>query len=58
VGEALQIHQALSARGVPVELVIFADEGHGAQKRENQVLMLGRTIEFFRKHLASPAAAR
>jgi protease II len=58
VGEATQIHDALEARGVPVELVIFADEGHGAQKRENQALMLGRTLEFFRKHLvAAPGAA-
>ncbi len=58
VGEAVQIHDALAARGVPVELVLFADEGHGAQKRENQVLMLGRSIEFFRKHLIqAPAAA-
>jgi dipeptidyl aminopeptidase/acylaminoacyl peptidase len=58
VGEAIQIHEALTARGVPVELVIFADEGHGAQKRENQVLMLGKTIEFFRKHLGPAPAAR
>lgn len=57
VGEAVQIHEALTARGVPVELVIFADEGHGAQKRENQVLMIGRTIEFFRRHLAPGGAA-
>ncbi|MBK9519640.1 MAG: S9 family peptidase [Anaeromyxobacter sp.] len=56
VGEAVQIHDALAARGVPVELVIFADEGHGAQKRENQVLMIGRTIEFFRRHLAPGGA--
>jgi dipeptidyl aminopeptidase/acylaminoacyl peptidase len=58
VGEAVQIHDVLAARGVPVELVIFADEGHGAQKRENQVLMLGKTIEFFRKHLGPAPAAR
>jgi dipeptidyl aminopeptidase/acylaminoacyl peptidase len=58
VGEAVQIHDALAARAVPVELVLFADEGHGAQKRENQVLMIGRSIEFFRKHLVqAPASA-
>ena len=30
-----------------------ADEGHGAQKRENRVLMMGRAIGFFRKHLGA-----
>jgi dipeptidyl aminopeptidase/acylaminoacyl peptidase len=50
-GEAIQIHDAVAARGVPVELVIFPDEGHGAQKRENVVQTLGREIEFFSKQL-------
>jgi dipeptidyl aminopeptidase/acylaminoacyl peptidase len=31
--------------------MIFPDEGHGAQKRENRVLMLGHAIAFFREHL-------
>jgi dipeptidyl aminopeptidase/acylaminoacyl peptidase len=52
-GEAVQIHDALEAKGVPCELTIFPDEGHGAQKRENRVLMLGHAIAFFRKHLGS-----
>ena len=50
-GEAVQIHDALAARGVPVELLIFADEGHGAQKRENVVQTRGRQIEFFSRQL-------
>jgi dipeptidyl aminopeptidase/acylaminoacyl peptidase len=50
-GEAIQIHDALEKRGVPCELAIFPDEGHGAQKRENRVLMLGHAIEFFREKL-------
>jgi dipeptidyl aminopeptidase/acylaminoacyl peptidase len=57
VGEALQIHDALTARGVPVELLIFPDEGHGAQKRENVVQTLGRQLEFFRRTLQAPAPA-
>ena len=58
VGEAMQIHDALAARDVPAELLIFADEGHGAQKRENVVQTLGRQLEFFEKWLkpAPPAA--
>jgi dipeptidyl aminopeptidase/acylaminoacyl peptidase len=50
-GEAIQIHDALQRKGVPCDLTIFPDEGHGAQKRENRVLMLGHAIEFFREAL-------
>jgi dipeptidyl aminopeptidase/acylaminoacyl peptidase len=50
-GEAVQIHDALERRGVACNLMIFPDEGHGAQKRENRVLMLGGAIEFFEKQL-------
>jgi dipeptidyl aminopeptidase/acylaminoacyl peptidase len=53
-GEAVQIHDALEAKGVPCELTIFPDEGHGAQKRENRVLMLGHAIAFLQKHLQGP----
>lgn len=51
VGEAVQIHQALTDRGIPSGLILFADEGHGASKRSNQVLSIGHTIAFFEKHL-------
>jgi dipeptidyl aminopeptidase/acylaminoacyl peptidase len=52
-GEAVQIHDALDKKGVPCELTIFPDEGHGAQKRENRVLMLGHAIEFLQKQLVT-----
>jgi dipeptidyl aminopeptidase/acylaminoacyl peptidase len=52
-GEAIQIHDALERKSVPCDLMIFPDEGHGAQKRENRVLMIGHSIEFFRRHLAA-----
>lgn len=51
VGEALQFHEALQKKGVPSELMIFADEGHGFRKRPNQVLAMGHTIRFFQTHL-------
>jgi dipeptidyl aminopeptidase/acylaminoacyl peptidase len=51
VGEALQIHGALQARGLASELILFADEGHGAQKRDNIALQLGHMVRFFQKHL-------
>jgi dipeptidyl aminopeptidase/acylaminoacyl peptidase len=53
VGEAIQFHDTLAARGQDVPLVIFPDEGHGAQKRPNQVLLYGHTLRFFAKHLGA-----
>lgn len=51
VGEALQIHEIMNRKKIPSSLIIFADEGHGSAKKENQVLEIGHTIEFFKKHL-------
>ncbi|MFO0552953.1 MAG: prolyl oligopeptidase family serine peptidase [Polyangiaceae bacterium] len=51
VGEALQFYDALKAKGVPTELIVFPDEGHGFQKRSNQVLALGHTLRFFKENL-------
>ena len=45
------MHDALERRGVACSLMIFPDEGHGAQKRENRVLMLGNAIAFLQQHL-------
>ncbi len=53
-GEAVQLHDALAKRGVPCDSTIFPDEGHGAQKRENRVLMLGHAIAFLQEHLKRP----
>jgi dipeptidyl aminopeptidase/acylaminoacyl peptidase len=57
VGEALQMYEATSKRGVPTGLIIFPDEGHGAQRRENRVLQTGHTIQWFDKHLKGEATA-
>jgi dipeptidyl aminopeptidase/acylaminoacyl peptidase len=51
VGEAVQLHDALERRGNTTKLIIFPDEGHGAQKRENRVLQIGHTLDFFERHL-------
>ena len=51
VGEAIQMHDALEKRGVPTKLMVFADEGHGTQKRENKVMEIGHTLSFFERHL-------
>ncbi len=51
VGEAVQIQQILEKKNIPSQLIVFADEGHGSSKKENQILEIGNTIEFFKKHL-------
>lgn len=51
VGEAVQMYQAAQKKGVPSDLIIFADEGHGAQKRENQVASIGHTLRYFEQYL-------
>lgn len=51
VGEAVQIQETLQKKKIVSELIIFADEGHGSSKKDNQVLEIGHTIEFFKKHL-------
>ncbi len=49
-GEALQMYEAASRHG-QAELILFADEGHGASKRENRVFEIGHTLRFFEKYL-------
>ncbi|GAB3249554.1 S9 family peptidase [Chitinimonas naiadis] len=51
VGEAIQMYDAAQKKGIPSDLIIFADEGHGAQKRENQVATIGHTLRFFERYL-------
>lgn len=57
VGEAIQMYEAASKKGIPTGLIIFADEGHGAQKRDNRVLQTGHTILWFDKHLKGSGTA-
>ena len=58
VGEAIQMYEATAKRGVKTGLVIFPDEGHGAQKRENRVLQTGHTILWFDTYLKGTGAAK
>jgi dipeptidyl aminopeptidase/acylaminoacyl peptidase len=51
VGEAIQIYEAMSDKGLDGELIVFADEGHGVRKRKNRAIYFGHTMEFFKKHL-------
>ena len=51
VGEAIQIQEALQKKNIPSQLIIFPDEGHGSQKKENQALERGHTLQFLINHL-------
>ncbi|KFN49495.1 S9 family peptidase [Arenimonas composti] len=51
VVEAEQIVASLQARGVPVQYLLFPDEGHGWRKRENRVRSTVEMVRFFRTHL-------
>lgn len=51
VSEALQMKAALDGRRAPAQLILFPDEGHGSQKRDNRVQEVGHTLQFFNEHL-------
>jgi len=53
VVEAEQIVESLKGRGVPVEYVLFPDEGHGWRKTVNRVKSTAALVSFFRTHLAA-----
>jgi dipeptidyl aminopeptidase/acylaminoacyl peptidase len=49
--ESDEIVEAARAQGVPVEYVIFPDEGHGFMKKENEIEGYTKVIEFLDRHL-------
>jgi dipeptidyl aminopeptidase/acylaminoacyl peptidase len=51
VVEAEQVVNNLKQRGVPVEYILFPDEGHGWRKIPNRVRSTVALVEFFAKHL-------
>ncbi len=51
VGEAEQIVEQAREQGVPVEKVIFADEGHGISKLENRIDAYTRVVDFLDEHV-------
>ncbi len=51
VSEALQMQHALDRRQTASQLILFGDEGHGSQKRDNRVQEVGHTLRFFTEHL-------
>jgi dipeptidyl aminopeptidase/acylaminoacyl peptidase len=49
--EAAQIVENLKRRQVPVEYILFPDEGHGFRKEKNRITSTVRMVEFFVAHL-------
>ena len=49
--ESDQIVEAVRANGVPVDYVLFEDEGHGFVKKENQAEAARRVLAFLDAHL-------
>ncbi|MDQ6693781.1 MAG: S9 family peptidase, partial [Chloroflexota bacterium] len=51
VSEARQLVAALEARHVPVEFIVFDDEGHGVVKLKNKLVAYPAIVQFLDKHL-------
>jgi dipeptidyl aminopeptidase/acylaminoacyl peptidase len=55
--ESDEIVEGVKKNGVPVEYVIFPDEGHGFVKKENLITTDKRTLEFLDKYMKPKAAS-
>jgi len=51
VVEAEQIVSSLKRRNVPVEYILFPDEGHGFRQQRNRITSTLKLVEFFVAHL-------
>ena len=56
--ESDEIVEAVKKNGVPVEYVVFDDEGHGFSKKKNQIEANRRILEFLDKHLMPGVSQR
>ncbi|GAC1384547.1 MAG: hypothetical protein NVSMB42_02730 [Herpetosiphon sp.] len=53
VVEAEQVVACLKERSIPVEYVLFPDEGHGFRKTANRIKATATIVNFFLKHLGT-----
>jgi len=56
--EAEQVVQALQRRGVPVQYVLFPDEGHGFRKTANRVRATVAIVRWFETYLGPGGSAQ
>jgi len=55
--ESDEIVEAVKKNNVPVEYVVFDDEGHGIRKNENKIRGYKAILDFLDKHLKGVAEA-
>ncbi len=55
--ESDEIVAAAQAKGVPVEYIVFPDEGHGFLKKENEIRGYTAVLEFLDRHLRGTTTA-
>jgi dipeptidyl aminopeptidase/acylaminoacyl peptidase len=56
--ESDDIVAAVKKNGVPVEYIVFSDEGHGFSKKKNQIEGYGAVLRFLDQHLKAKPAGR
>ena len=56
--ESDEIVAAAKANGVPVEYIVFDDEGHGFRNKKNQLRGYKAALDFCDRYLAAPAGGR
>lgn len=50
--ESDEMVAAARSNGVPVEYVVFPDEGHGFRRRENRITAAEAYLKFLKQHLS------
>ena len=55
LNEAEQLVEALQARNVPVEFLVYADEGHGLVKLKNILDAYPKVADFLEKYIGTPS---
>jgi dipeptidyl aminopeptidase/acylaminoacyl peptidase len=56
--ESDEIVAAVRKKGIPVEYILFPNEGHGLSRKETQEKAYQTTLEFLDKHLKGTTAAK
>ncbi|MGC9348450.1 MAG: alpha/beta fold hydrolase [Anaerolineae bacterium] len=54
LSEAEQLVEALEEREVPVDFLVFEDEGHGVVKLENKLVAYPAIVDFLNEHVGEP----
>ncbi|HUR31562.1 MAG TPA: prolyl oligopeptidase family serine peptidase, partial [Saprospiraceae bacterium] len=52
--ESDEIVEAVKKNNVPVEYIVFPDEGHGFVKKENEIKGYSEILKFLDTHLKNP----